>query len=238
VGLEEMKVAHIAFIFGFLNTPSGKIMEEIVCITTGADNIDNKDPLLRRERYVEYVMALSKLFNYNIPTYGVLSEYNPRLSDNPPFSKFPFRMLKTIDVGALNGYGKSQREFLSIRTLLEGMNALPINDNTFIIKSSGRYLLIDDSFVNCIKDNVLNESVQSVVRLCDRDTQQYTFLYALRYKHFKQFYSQDVAPLRYKNIERAALEFLKERNIFKNTILLSHLGILTHIANSDPFTIF
>ena len=213
-------------------------MEGIVFITTGADNIDNTDPLLRRERHVEYVMSLSKLFHYNLPIYGVLSEYNPKLSDNPPFSKFPFRMLKTIDVGALNGYSKSQREFLSIRTLLEGMNVEPINDNTFIIKSSGRYLLIDDSFVNCVKDNVSNESVQSIVRLCDGDTQQYTFLYALRYRHFKQFYSQDVAPLRYKNIELAALEFLKEHDIFKHTILLNRLGILTHIANSDPFTIF
>lgn len=213
-------------------------MEDIVIITTGADNIDNADTLLRRERYVEYIMSLSKLFNYNIPIYGMLSEYNPMLSDSPPFSKFPFRMLKTIDVGALNGYSKSQREFLSIRTLLESMNTLPIDDNTFIIKSSGRYLLIDDSFVNCVKDNVSNESVQSIVRLCDGDTQQYTFLYALRYKHFKQFYRQDVAPLRYKNIERAALEFLKERDIFKHTIVLNHLGILTHIANCDPFTIF
>jgi len=205
-------------------------------VVTGADRIEQ--PALMRERYIEYVLALHRIFSYKIPVFGVLSEVNTT-KDTPPFHEFPFTLMKTIDYGKLDGYGKSQKEFVSLATLVNEMENLPIQDDEFVIKISGRYMLVNDSFFHIVKDAQQNPQINTIIRLCDNDTQQYTFLYAIRYKYFKQFYRQDVSILKEgKNIERATLEFLYENHLFTTTLAVNSLGILANINNENTFKVY
>ena len=214
-------------------------MDTIICVVTGADITDNS-VLKRRERYIEYMMSLFKIFSYTIPTYGVLSEYssNSISEDSPPFSKFPFKIVKHIEAGVLDTYSKSQKEFSSIKALLEEMKSLEIDDSVFVIKITGRYLLIDDSFMNLVKANQSNPNVNSIIRLGDTGM-QFTCLYALRYKYFREFYEQHVNAIpNGKCIEASCVEYLKDNNLFETTLLVDSLGILTNINSEGNFRIF
>jgi len=206
--------------------------ENIIFIVTGADI----EP--RGERYIEYMLSLHKIFSYGFPVYGILSEYN-KDKDNTPFSKFPFKKLIYIEKGKFDGLNKSPREFLSIQCLTNEMESLNIDDSTFVIKVSGRYLILNDSFINTIKSNIFNLNINSVVKTCDNETQQYTFLYALRYSYFKKFYKQHMDILaNNKNIECATLEFLYNNGLFESTLKLESLGILTNINGEGNFIIY
>ena len=203
-----------------------------IFIVTGADI----EP--RKERYIEYMLSLHKIFSYGFPVYGVVSEHI-KDKDNTPFSQLPFKKLTFIEKGNLDAFNKSPREFISIKCLLDEMQDLDIDDSTFVIKASGRYLILDDSFVSLVQSNQLNPNVNSIIRLCDNDTQQYTFLYALRYKYFKAFYNQGLHMLpNGKNIEQATLEFLHANNLFETTLRVDRLGILTNINGEGIFRIF
>ena len=205
---------------------------KIIFIVTGADI----EP--RKERYIEYMLSLHKIFSYGFPVYGVVSEHE-KGKDNTPFSQLPFKWLTLIERGNLDAFNKSPREFISIKCLLDEMQHFNIDDSTFIIKASGRYLILDDSFVSLVKSNQLNPNVNSIIRLCDNDKQQYTFLYALRYKYFKAFYNQGLNTVpNGKNIEKATLEFLHANNLFETTLKLDRLGILTNINGEGIFRIF
>ena len=215
-------------------------MDTIICVVTGADITDNS-ALIRRERYIEYMMSLFKIFSYTIPTYGVLSEYKSNShTDSPPFYKFPFKKLTYIESGVLDNYSKSQKEFISINHLLEEMKTFDIDDDTFVIKVSGRYLLIEDSFMNIVKENQSNPNVSSIIKLNDSHTMQFTCLYALRYKYFKEFYEQDVMTVvpNGKCIELSTLEYLKTNNLYSRALVINSLGILTNINSEGNFKIF
>ena len=203
-----------------------------IFIVTGADIEPSK------ERYIEYMLSLNKIFSYGFPVYGVVSEHI-KDKDNTPFSQLPFKKLTFIEKGNLDTFNKSPREFISIKCLLDEMQDLDIDDSIFVIKASGRYLILDDSFVSLVKSNQLNPNVNSIIRLCDNDTQQYTFLYALRYKYFKAFYNQGLNTVpNGKNIEQATLEFLHANNLFETTLKVDRLGILTNINGEGAFRIF
>ena len=204
-------------------------------VVTGADRIGNLS--VRRERYVEYILSLHRIFSYKVPVIGVLSEVDETLSDTPPFDAFPFKILNKLHCGALDGYNKGEREFMSIKSLLPRMEELGISDDEFIIKSSGRYMLVNDTFFNKVKASQYDDSICSIIR-SDNNINQYTFLYAIRYKYFKEFYSKDVSILRYKNIEDATIDFLKDKGLYKGTIVLDNLGILANINNENSFMIY
>ena len=178
-------------------------------------------------------MALHRVFSYGIPVLGVLSEYNPS-EHSPPLSRFSFKLLKTIAHGILDELGKSQKEYASISRLLSDVTG--ISDDEFIIKASGRYMLVNDTFVNLVKEHETNSRVNAIIRLCDNDTQQYTFLYAMRYKYFKQLHSQPIFAAGI-NIERVTLDFIKNSGLFDTTIKVDSLGILTNINNENDYKI-
>jgi hypothetical protein len=201
-------------------------------IITGADHVSNTS--LRRERYVEYMLALHRVFSYGLPVLGVLSEYAPS-ENTPPFSQFPFKLVKTIQRGALDGLGKSQKEFASISELLKDVT--DISDDEFIIKASGRYMLVNDTFVNLVKEHETNPRVNAIVRLCDQGTQQYTFLYAMRYKYFKQLHSHPMFPSGV-NVEQVTLDFIKTNGLLDTTLKVDSLGILANINNENNYTIY
>ena len=183
---------------------------------------------------MEYMLALHRVFSYGLPVLGVLSEYAPS-ENTPAFSQFPFKLVKTIERGALDGLGKSQKEFASISELLTSVT--DVSDSEFIIKTSGRYMLVNDTFVNLVKEHETNPRVNAIVRLCDNDTQQYTFLYAMRYKYFKQLHSQPIFAAGI-NIERVTLDFIKNSGLFDTTLQVDSLGILTNIANTNDYVVY
>ena len=196
-------------------------------VVTGADI----EP--RTERTIEYTLCLHRIFSFGLPAYAVVSECGdsgpgPFLSLSSHFSK-----LVTLRRGLLDGLNKSQKEFASIKVLLDTMDL----DNEFIIKISGRYLLLNNAFVETVKSAEKASNINAIVRLCDNDTQQYTFLYAMRFKYFKEFYQTTVLPPG-KNIERAILEFIHARGLYETTLKVSKLGILTNINGEGGFKIF
>jgi hypothetical protein len=207
-------------------------------VVTGADRVTNLSS--RKERFVEYMMSLHRIFSYGFPVVGVLSEVDSSIDENcPPFSRFPFTILKTLKYGDLNGYTKSQREFMSITQLIPTMNNIEIRDADFVIKISGRYMLVNNSFVDTVAKHQSNPRVNAVVRLCDQDTQQYTFLYAMRYTYFKKFYSQLPSILDGNiNIEKVILDFLKHSGLFDTTVVVESLGILANINNENTYTVY
>ena len=180
------------------------------------------------------MLALHRVFSYGIPVLGVLSEYDPS-EHSPPFFRFPFKVLKTIAPGILDGLGKSQKEYASISRLLSDVN--DISDDEFIIKVTGRYMLVNDSFVNLVKEHETNPRVNAIIRLCDHDTQQYTFLYAMRYRYFKQLHSQPMFAAGI-NIERVTLDFIKNSGLFDTTIKVDSLGILANINNENSYYVY
>jgi hypothetical protein len=187
---------------------------------------------------MEYMIALHKIFYYSYPVMGVLSEIdNNHTTDRPPFESFPFQKLVTMYRGELDGYNKSVREGVSILRLLQQVQS--IHDNTFIIKVSGRYVIMDDSFVTTVKQNTRNYDVVAIIRSIANNTGQFTFLYALRYKYVKEFYDRyqhnvhdDIS------VEYRIFEFFKEKELLKHIIMVDKLGILTNINNKGTFTIF
>ena len=196
-------------------------------VVTGADI----EP--RKERNIEYTLCLHRMFSFGLPAYAVVSECGD--SESGPFLALSsnFSKLVTLRRGLLDGLNKSQKEFASIKVLLDTMDL----DNEFIIKVSGRYLLLNNSFVDTVKSAEKVSNINAIVKLCDNDTQQYTFLYAMRFKYFKEFYQTTVLPPG-KNIERAILEFIHARGLYETTLKVSELGILTNINGEGGFKIF
>jgi hypothetical protein len=180
------------------------------------------------------MLALHRVFSYGIPVMGVLSEYAPS-ENTPPFSQFPFKMLKTIQYGALDGLGKSQREYASISELLKDVSG--VSDDEFIIKTSGRYMLVNDSFFNLVKQHETNPRVNAIIRLSSDGMQQFTVLYAMRYKYFKWLHCQPMIE-NGANIERVTLDFIKNNGLMDTTLKVESLDILTNIANSNHYIVY
>ena len=128
------------------------------------------------------------------------------------------------------------RENVSIARLLKEMPE--IDDNTFIIKVSGRYLIIDDSFLTTVKEHVSNHNIVAVIRTAENETAQYTFLYALRYRYLKAFYEKYTNAINDDiSVEYRIFEYLKGNQLLKHTIMVDKLGILTNINNEGTFRI-
>jgi hypothetical protein len=209
----------------------------IIFLVTGADSITTCNPILKKERYIEYTFSLHKIFYYSYPVIGVLSEIDEENSnDCPPFKLFPFQTLIKINKGELDAYNKSTRECISINRLLHNVSF--INDNVFIIKVSGRYLIMDDSFITIVKKNISNDNIVAVIRKSENFPAQYTFLYALRYRYMKAFYENYKHEINDDiSVEYRIFEFLKQNQLLESTIMVNRLGILTNTNNGNDFHI-
>lgn len=209
----------------------------IIFLVTGADSIANSNPILKRERYIEYTVSLHKIFHYSYPVIGVLSEIDEENNnDCPPFHSFPFQTLTKINKGELDKYNKSTRECISINRLL--CNVSFINNDVFIIKVSGRYLIIDDSFVTIVNNNISNHNIVAVILKSETQPAQYTFLYALRYCYMKAFYENYKYEVNDDmSVEFRIFEFLKQNQLLQSTIMVDKLGILANTNNGNDFHI-
>ena len=213
-------------------------MSDIIIVVTGAHDIKPENTTLLRERYVEYMIALHKVFSYNKPVYGVLSEYNEKQVSIPPFDRFAFRkLLKLVDTDLQDCSTKSQKESYSINLLIKDIE---MDDNTFVIKVSGRYVIIKDTFYNTVESLKNNMNVNGVICITEGvfPLQQYTFLYALRWKWFKKFYSESISKLEGQCVERFIVEFFEKENIIGSIVNVSRLDILTNINSENKFKLY
>uniref|UniRef100_A0A6C0D720 Uncharacterized protein n=1 Tax=viral metagenome TaxID=1070528 RepID=A0A6C0D720_9ZZZZ len=196
-------------------------------ITTMAQHVDNDEKYNEREKQYMYTMA--RIFSYNIPVYCVVSETH----NNPEFKPkefFQFEKLLEIHNTDINN-NKSQKEFNSIKSLLANVN---LDDDSWVIKISGRYLIYNDSFINTLKEQPI--SIKAVIKTCDDNTQMYTFLFALRFKYFKQFFSDNLPDNI--NLERILLLYIQHNLCDKQIKYIDSLGIFSNIADCNVFTYF
>lgn len=200
-------------------------------IATLAQHVENDINYHTREK--QYMYALSRIFSYNFPVYGVVSEISGNI-DFIPTHFYPFSGLLQIP-STKEVFGqttKSQKEFYSIQALL---NNISLDDNSWIIKVSGRYMIYNDNFINIVKN--CNNTIKAVIKKCDNDTQMYTFLFALRFKYFKDFFTKYTLTNQF-NLEKIILVYIE--SIFKEKEILNidQLGVICDIANCNVFTYF
>ena len=212
-------------------------MSNIVFVVTGAHSIANISDIVARERYVEYMIALNKVFTYDKAVYGVLSECRADNQYCPPFDTFSMKKLLKLPVSFLqNAKTKSQREFLSIKELIHDIQ---LKDDTFVIKVSGRYTIMKDTLYNLVDTYKNDVNINAII--CtppEQPIQQYTFFFALRWKFFKEFFEMPLSYLGTKNIERAMIEYYEEKNLVGSILRIDKLDILANINNENKFQIY
>jgi hypothetical protein len=201
----------------------------ILFFTTIAD-VPKKNPLYT-QRKQQYEKALTKVFSYCTQVHGVISETNSDTQDLLSASEYPFASLHIIpSTSKYNCINKSMKEYTSIQLAIQNLPNTTISDTAWIIKLSGRYLIIDDSFFTTVKN--APDSCNFIGKHCDNNSQIFTFYYAMRYKYFKQFLQKHNTILWSKNVELYILEFLKEKQIYDSSIFVTNLGIYANICDS------
>ena len=206
---------------------------DIIIVTCVAQNKINETQENYKIRESQYMYSFARLFSYKLPIYCVVSEtYNLPLYY--PISQFPFKKIVNIEstIQLLGNVCQSMKEFISLKYLVQNMD---INDNTWIIKTSGRYLLEDDTFVTLVKNT--NNSTEAIIRSCDNDTQIYTFLFAMRFKHFKNLF-QNFMIENNVNLERFVYLYILEFIPKENIKYVDHLGIFCNIACENTYLHF
>jgi hypothetical protein len=184
------------------------------------------------ERNTEYRLCLHKLFHYNKPVHAIISECSKDESKETSFSNFAFSSeLYIPSTKDLNANGKSQQEFLSIQEYVKNNN---FEDDDWIIKLSGRYLLLSDIFVDTVKS--APEDCDAVVKISDNNPQIYTFCFALRWKHFKDLYLHDVNYLGDQCVEDFVYSYIRDNKL--KTVFVPKIDILTNINSEGIYKIY
>jgi hypothetical protein len=201
-------------------------------LITGAVKIKDISPNLFIERNTEYRLCLHKLFHYKIPVHAIISECSKEESNETSFAGFTFSSeLYIPSTKDFNAKGKSQQEFLSIQTYVKKET---FNDNDWIIKLSGRYLLLSDNFYNIVKN--APDDCDAIVKTSDTEPQIYTFCFALRWKHFKDLYLQDVNYLGDQCVENFVYSYIVDNKL--KTYLVPKIDILTNINSEGIYRIY
>jgi hypothetical protein len=197
-------------------------------ITTAACNIDNINYTLLKIRETEYIYSLSKVFSYRLPVYGAVSETNG--ADFIPYKYFPFKLISNIPSSKeLGANTKSEKEYIALKTLINKMNC---NDHEWIIKITGRYLIVDDTLINEVKKSspdtqafIYNISKNNII----------TYFFAMRFGLLKKLLEDDVSCLSGNNLEYYFSIRLEELLKTNNIIFLDTLGIFTNINNENNY---
>lgn len=200
-------------------------------IITGAVKIKDINPNLFIERNTEYRLCLHKLFHYNMPVHAIISECSKDESNETSFAGFKFSSeLYILSTKDFNAKGKSQQEFLSIQTYVKNAT---FDDNDWIIKVSGRYLLLSDNFYNIVKN--APDDYDAVVKTSDTHPQIYTFCFALRWKYFKECYMLDVNYLGDQCVENFVFSYINDNKL--KTIVVPKIDILTNINSEGTYRV-
>jgi|LakMenE18May11ns_1017448.scaffolds.fasta_scaffold9595322_2 hypothetical protein len=115
---------------------------------------------------------------------------------------------------------KGVLEVMGMKKFIENTE---ISDETLIIKITGRYKFINDDFFKLINTN---KNFDFYGKLIDNNTQIFTGCFALRKKHFKNFFNfcnLDNMEKNMINFEKKMFNFLNENNI--NSFFTDNINI-------------
>ena len=93
----------------------------------------------------------------------------------------------------------------------------------------------NDKFIDYLKES--SENIKAVIKLCDNNTQMYTFLFAVRFKYFKDFFINNNLPNNI-NLERVTLLYIQNMINKEDIKIVDDLGIFCNIADCNMFTYF
>jgi hypothetical protein len=212
-----------------MNTHSNKIY---FCVTAAEVNSHDK---LYELRKAEYIVCLNTLNSYKLNTIAVCSETKKDTTITNIIKEYlQPEYFKTIQsTNEMGAKTKSQQEFISLQLLIKEFKNIHPND--WVIKISGRYLLINESFINIVKD-IDNTDIDFVGKKPSTHPQIYTFLYAIRYKHLQLFLNNGLDYLGYSCIENKLYDFLNQYKI--KCKFIDQLNIFTNIANDGTYILF
>jgi hypothetical protein len=203
---------------------------DVVFFATLADVPENSQHYVRRK--YQYETALEKLSSYSIPMFGVVSETQTPIQTLVDTTAVPFHFLYTIPSTApYNATNKSMKEYISMKLATSCTQFNAVNDAAWIIKVSGRYLFVDNTFVTTVKQS--SSTCNFIGKYCDNNTQIFTFCFAMRAIHFRKFLENSPTILTDKNIERYVLEFLRDNKLVDTSIFVDRLGIHGNIADGE-----
>jgi hypothetical protein len=202
------------------------------CITAAEVEKTNKYYDLRK---AEYTTCLNRLNAYQLNNIVVCSETNKDTSILDIIHKY-LTLDYFVNIPLTSEFGaktKSQQEYISLQILFNNYNKIKPHD--WIIKISGRYLLINDTFINIVKEHS-NTNIGFIGKKSHQHPQVYTFLYAIRYKYLDLFLKNNLDYIGCNCIENKLYEFLNEQQI--ECKFLNTLGVFTNIANDSEYQVY
>lgn len=203
-----------------------RIPESRIQIICTAALLDGQYEIRKRE----YIEAVEKIKKFGFMPYIVEScqtgpTFLDLLSDKVWYAK-------TNDL-ALRNKGVNEA-----KALLNFFKYNPFNDDDIIVKITGRYLFLDDSFLRCVIDHPEYDAFVKYAYLGTLNIKEaaiYTHCFALRYKYFIEFLSQ--LDLEKMEREMICLEweisyYLAARSDLK-TFLLDRLGLVARVGYNN-----
>jgi len=124
---------------------------------------------------------------------------------------------------------KGRKEMMDIVSCLD---AFGVDSETMVIKTTGRYLLLDDSFPRFVRENCTQYDVmyrvgsafQNNTPSAERSTDDMcTGMYAMRYRYFKQFDPSTV--IEFNPVEWFMAKFIKNTIPGERRHIVDHLGL-------------
>jgi len=178
-------------------------------------SINNKCGLInsnhRQTRYTNSIQHILKLIESD-------SSIKPIIVENNGLNQTYLNELNCeicyTNNNAINCYHKGVNELLDIKEVIKRYN---IQDDDIIIKLTGRYKLLNLSFINLVKNN--SNTYDAFVKFFNVCTKQYMFndcvlgLFAIKCKHLKKFNYECI-----KSPECEFADYVRE-NINKNKLM-------------------
>lgn len=197
-----------------------------------------ESPALYFTRRAEYYYAIARAMSYKLPMFAVRSETKLlKAPANSAVSYFLEKFEACIDVPdttAIGAVSKSQKEMVSMKQIVHYMqNSGRLHDDTWVIKVSARYLLVDDTIMNAVRE--AGPDCKFIGKLGDNNRQLYTFAYAIRFGVLRDFLANSIREVATKNIERFLVEFLQSKGHWDKCHFIDRLGVFVTVANSGEY---
>lgn len=175
--------------------------QSIIFLCTAA-LIDNQAAM----RQKEYEESLLKIKTYGHPLYIVeaIKEKGPTFLDE--YADY-------MHYSTVNNINLRNKGVNEARSCIQALRAFDIDDETMIIRMTGRYYFMSDTFVNCVVNNC---AYDGFIKQIDNNTQYFTGCFALKAKYLKEFlYGLDLERLESHmiNVEKAFKDYIDSKNL-------------------------
>ncbi len=189
-----------------------QISSSVVILSTAA-----LIPQKYEDRKIEYINVLEILQNQPLPVYMVES----CLQEGPTYLDY---YCKNVFYANCNDSQLKNKGVNEAKAMLAALQYFAFDDETIIIKVTGRYPFRDFSFINTILNNQLNDAFVKY----DRNGQVYTGCFAMRCKHMKNMLARlDLVKMEKQmiNIEAEVARYIKNKIPYNEVFRVSNLGI-------------